>query len=355
MTEDQKNQFGSLDYVQLSIYPLILVFGAIGNTLVILVVKNKKRNRKINDYFILNLAISDVFMLTISICADFYLKFQASPYGNILCKGIWPFMTMCLFASVFTLTCMALERWRTIVKPLCPRLPVSIVYLLIGLTWFAGLIFVLPLIIVAYHKGRKCKEDWPAFAMRQAYTVAIAAFQYLFPLLIITVAYARIGSYLKKRSKMVITAESHVSRRGVESIRRKLENAKINKNLRFIVVLFALFMLPKQVLWLWLDFGNGGQFKHFSDVLTFGEFLLYIHSSANPIVYGTILGEYRAGFRRYLSHFLSVIGWYRCVSGIRSTVHPDPTYAADSASQENSMELSKRREIKSLNLGHGEA
>lgn len=165
MTQDKKNHFGSIDYVQLAIYPLILVFGAIGNTLVRLVVKNKKRNRKINDYFILNLAISDLFMLTISICVDFYLKFQASPYGNVLCKGIWPFMTMCLFSSVFTLTYMALERWRTIVKPLCPRFSLSILYLLIALTWFAGLIFVLPLIIVAYHQGRKCKEDWPTFAI----------------------------------------------------------------------------------------------------------------------------------------------------------------------------------------------
>lgn len=96
----------------------------------------------------------------------------------------------------------------------------------------------------------------------------------------------------------------------MESIKIKLENAKISKNLRIIVILFAFFMLPKQVLWLWLDFGNGGKFKHFSDVLTFGEFLLYIHSSTNPIVYGAILGEYRAGFRRYLRHFFSVIGWH---------------------------------------------
>jgi len=211
-------------------------------------------------------------------------------------------MKMCLFSSVFTLTCMALERWRTIVKPLCPRLSLSILYLLNGLTWFAGLIFVLPVTIVAYHQGRKCKEDWPTFAMRQAYTIAIVAFQYLLPLLIITVAYAKNGSYLRKRSNIVKIArpEGHVSRRGVESIKIKLENAKISKNLRIIVILFAFFMLPKQILWLWLDFGNGGKFKHFSDVLTFGEFLLYIHSSTNPIVYGTILGEYRAGSRRYL-------------------------------------------------------
>ena len=169
----------------------------IGNILVVLVVKSKKKNRKINDYFIFNLAISDLCMLTVSILVDFYLKFQASPHGNVLCKGIWPFMTTCLFASVFTLTCMAIERWRTIVKPFCPRLLLWKVYLVLILTWLAGIAFVSPLTVVAYHEGRGCKEAWPAFGTRQAYTVAIVIFQYALPLLIISIAYARIWNFFE--------------------------------------------------------------------------------------------------------------------------------------------------------------
>ena len=342
----QDHEFDSIDYVQLTIYSLILLFGAIGNILVLLVFRNKKKNRKINDYFILNLAVSDLCMVTISISADFYLKFRAFPLGDLLCKGIWPLMTMCLFASIFTMTCMSIERWRTIVKPFYPRLAVSKVPWILAVTWLAGLVCVSPLIVVAYHKGRGCREAWPTFAMRQAYTVAVVLLQYVLPLLIITIAYARIGIFLKHRAK-VKTAEFEISRRAVARLRRQTERAKISKNLRTIVILFAIFMLPKQILWLWLDFGGGGDFKHFSDVLIFSEFLLYIHSSANPVVYGTILQEYRSGFCQYLRRFFPFITRC-CVYG--SSVHPDPKFAQQSASQGNSMMQSNQWKVNSFSL-----
>ena len=328
--------FRFIDYVQLAIYPVILLFGSIGNILVILVIRNKKKHRKINDYFILNLAISDLCMLTISISADFYLKFRQFPFGDVLCKGLWPLMTMCLFASVFTLTCMAIERWHTIVKPLSVRLRVSKVIWILVFTWMAGLACVSPLTVVAYHKGRGCAEDWPSFSMRQAYTVAVMLLQYATPLFIITIAYARIGIFLKQRAKFKIS--DTCTRNSAAVIRRNAANAKINKNLRTIVILFAIFMLPKQVLWLWLDFSSGGDFKHFSDVLIFSEILLYVHSSTNPVVYGTILQEYRSGICHYLRRIFPFGS-----GGNEAQVHPDRAYLEKNVSISNSMALANQR------------
>lgn len=325
-----------IDYVQLAIYPLILLFGSIGNILVILVIRNKKKHRKINDYFILNLAISDLCMLTISISMDFYLKFREFPLGDLLCKGVWPLMTMCLFASVFTLTCMAIERWRTIVKPLSLRLPVSKVRCILVLTWLAGLACVSPLTFVAYHRGRGCAERWPSFAMRQAYTMAVVLFQYAIPLFIITIAYARIGIFLKRRAKFKI---SDACTR-IAVIRRNANNAKINKNLRTIVILFAIFMLPKQVLWLWLDFSSGGDFQYFGDALIFSEILLYVHSSTNPVVYGTILNEYRSGICHYLRRIFPFLGG-RFTNGTQ--VHPSQRVLDMKASHSHSMALANQR------------
>ena len=339
--------FEPIDYVQLVMYPLILLFGVIGNILVVLVVRGKKTNRKINDYFILNLAITDLCMLTISISVDFFLKFETFPFGLLLCKGIWPLMTMCLFASIFTLTCMAIERERTIVKPLSPRLAVSQVPWVLASTWLAGLVCVSPLIIVAYDKERGCRENWPTPFMRQAYTVAVVLLQYALPLLVITIAYARIGISLKGRVK-IKTTEFETSRRTAATFRRRNENAKINKNLRTIVILFAAFMLPKQILWLWLDFGSGADYKHFNDALVFSEFLLYIHSSTNPVVYGTILQEYRLGFCRYIRKFCPFIA--RCCMK-DNQVHPGPPSANHNASGGNSTAMSHQKTVNSLPLG----
>ena len=325
-------------------YPLILLFGVIGNILVVLVVRGKKTNRKINDYFILNLAITDLCMLTISISVDFFLKFETFPFGPLLCKGIWPLMTMCLFASIFTLTCMAIERERTIVKPLSPRLAVSQVPWVLASTWLAGLVCVSPLIIVAYDKERGCRENWPTSFMRQAYSVAVVLLQYALPLLVITIAYARIGISLKRRVK-IKTTEFETSQRTAATFRRRKENAKINKNLRTIVILFAVFMLPKQILWLWLDFGSGADFKHFNDALVFSEFLLYIHSSTNPVVYGTILQDYRLGFCRYIGKFCPFIA--RCCMK-DNQVHPGPPSANHNASGGNSTAMSHQKTVNSL-------
>lgn len=327
--------FSSIDYVQLVIYPVILLFGSIGNILVMLVIWNKKRHRKINDYFILNLAIGDFWMVTISTSVDFYLKFREFPFGDLLCKGVWPLMTMCLFASVFTLTCMAIERWHTIVKPLAPRLTVTKVLWVLLFTWIAGLGCVSPLTVVAHQRGRSCTETWPSFAMRQAYTVAVVSLQYALPLFIITIAYARIGIFLKRRTRLKI---SDSSKRSAAVLRRQANNAKINKNLRTIVTLFAIFMLPKQVLWLWLDFGKGGDFEHFGDALIFSEFMLYIHSSTNPVVYGTILQEYRSGICHYLKRIFPFLR-SSCTNSIQ--VHPE--LKLESNNNSNSMTLTNRK------------
>lgn len=75
MFEKQESDFGFIDYIQLLIYFVILIFGVVGNIFVIFVVRSKKMNCKINDYFIFNLVISDFCMLIVSILVDFYLKF----------------------------------------------------------------------------------------------------------------------------------------------------------------------------------------------------------------------------------------------------------------------------------------
>ena len=104
-------------------------------------------------------------------------------------------------------------------------------------------------------------------------------------------------------------------------------------------------MLPKQILWLWLDFGSGADFKHFNDALVFSEFLLYIHSSTNPVVYGTILEEYRLGFCRYIRKFCPFIARF-CMKD--NQVHPGPPSANHNASRGNSTAMSHQKTVNSL-------
>ena len=308
--------FSPLDVIQLGLYPVIFLFGLIGNLLVLMVIKGKSRDRKLNDFFILNLALADLTVLTVSIPVDFSLKFRPFPSGILLCKVLWPLMTIGFFASIFTLTVMALERWRAIAKPLSPRLTTKQVVRVLLLIWAAATLCVAPLIVVAYYDGSYCNEAWPYPYMRRAYTAAFVSLQYFIPLLLISVAYRRIVHRLRWRRNFRTTQLASLT---WAEQKRTTENVAVNKNLTTIVVLFAVFMLPKHIVWLWLDFGNAKDFeKIFNNALIFSEMLVYIHSCINPVVYGTILKDYKAGLRRYLRQTIDVFR----VSFSSTRVHP---------------------------------
>jgi hypothetical protein len=301
-TTDQANQSAVqvVSIVQLVFYVTIFVMGGLGNILVLLVIKAKKNLRKTNDYFILNLALGDVLVLFVSIPVDFYKKIYSLSSGIILCKFLWPFMTSGLLTSVFTLTCMAVERCRVICTPAASKLNGRRLFCVILMIWIAAVLCVLPLVIVAAPDplGDSCLEEWPSMDMRKIYTTSLVVLQYILPLLIISIAYSMISYRLKISKQFRISSMADVSCRQLQ--RHRNENSKINKNLRTIVILFAIFMLPKHIAWLWLDFGQGDHYEHFDQVLIFAEVMLYIHSSFNPLVYGTIMKDYRAGFKRYL-------------------------------------------------------
>ena len=304
------SKLGPVDIAQLTCFSLIFLFGGIGNILVLLVIRNKRKNlsMKINDYFILNLALADLLNIFCSIPVDFYQKFQKFSVGSLLCNVLWPLMSTGFFASIFTLTCMAIERHRSICRPLKPRLSQRGVILLLGFVWAAAFVCVLPLVIVAYWDGKTCREGWPNHSMRLGYSLAIVLLQYVVPLMVIAFAYTSISRVLKKsrfmKSKTTVAQHGEKQFKGTPRFlhrSRVNDNDRIIKNLRIIVILFAIFILPKQIVWMWYEFGDGESYSGYRNLLIFSEFFLYIHSMLNPVVYGTILREYRHGFKKYIS------------------------------------------------------
>ena len=100
-------------------YWCLFILGSVGNFLVMVVV-NGKRKRTIKDYFILNLAASDLTFLWLSVPFTSYELFQTFKKNLFYCKFIWPMMSVTLSSSVFTLTTMSVERCRGITNPLQP-------------------------------------------------------------------------------------------------------------------------------------------------------------------------------------------------------------------------------------------
>lgn len=288
--------------VRLGFYIATFVIGLIGNLLVLIVIIAKRTKKTVNDLFIMNLAVSDltlIFFLPLHI----YGMFHTIPVTAFFCHFIRPLMTASFFVSVYTLTSMAIHRYHVILNPFKQEMRHRSAVVWITVLWIMSFANVLPLMIVTTPDPPfECLEKWPSLNHRRAYTAALCVLQYILPLAIIAIAYVRIGLDLNRScSRSFRTARSA---RSLENQARRRENFKVTKTLAIIVVIFAVCMLPSQVGWMLLDFGNEEQQSiAIKVVFKFSLVLTVFHSCLNPLVYGSITKQFRRGYVKYLSYF----------------------------------------------------
>ena len=263
--------------VKLGFYIASLILGFGGNSLVITVMSRKKQKRSIPRLFILNLAISDLSFIMIATLVTIYTYIGKIYQNSYYCLLLTPLLTIFYFVSIFTIFSMAVHRCRLITNPYRPKMRMRNAYIWIAAIWFSSLIIVLPLTVVSEANNGICYENWPSINHRKAYTIALCILQFVMPLLIIGVAYARIGIYLRR---------STVPQCSLPALKRRKENIQVIKTLAMIVILFVICLLPGQIAWLLLDFGGQKESEITQAVFKFANILDILHACLNPIVYG---------------------------------------------------------------------
>ena len=280
--------------IKLALYVVTFLLGVTGNSLVLVVLKKKKR-KSVNDLLIFNLSMSDLALMLLSLPVNVFLL-SGITFPTLFCKLISPLMTVTFNVSIFTLTFMAVYRWRVIINSLKPEMRHRYIVLWIVVIWIVGFLLLLPLIIVAEtDETGGCYEDWTPGQSR-AYTAVLFTLQYVLPLVTIAGAYVLIAIDIGKAKKRQI---SNAQDRFALEARRK-EDLQIIKMMGMIVILFAVCMLPIQVAWLISDFGPD-EHKEVGDVLLrVADIAAYLHTCVNPIVYGTITKYFRREYIRYV-------------------------------------------------------
>lgn len=277
--------------LQLLFYSIIIVVGSVGNALICLAILSRKK-RKTSEYFILNLAITDLSTSIVSIPLDIIERLAGYwPFGSFLCKIVYPLQTILMAVSVSTLLAMSLERHRAIMHPLKPRMKGRKPVLVIFTIWLGSTVLVSPYSYVLGFDGFSCAENWPGTHYVKAYTMSVFIVLYLCPLCGITVAYVRIGRklYTDIKNMKVIMADSEGGLTGRQVLKsRAHRNIRIVKIFVTAVIAFAVCMLPNHVMWLWNDYGNGYSSKYFTDLLVFSNILVYANSCMNPFIFGTL-------------------------------------------------------------------
>ena len=59
---------------------------------------------------------------------------------------------------------------------------------------------------------------------------------------------------------------------------RKEQNIRLAKMFTIVVVVFAISMFPNQVLWIWIDYGNGAKHRLFHYISVVCRLCTYANS-----------------------------------------------------------------------------
>ena len=310
-TEQPSSESSSFDPMGLSelcVYIVIFTLSVTGNSLVILSVLLFDKMKVVPNLFIANLAVCDLTTTVFSIPFDLvetHLGFF--PYGRVMCKLLWPLATLSTTSAALTLLAISCDRYITINHPLKLGLRITRNRCLkiIALVHLVSFIAVLPYgIFLRYSEEplASCGEQWPEGApFSKMYTILLFVLQYAVPLLVMSVIYLQLGLVLFKN-----TREAHkLSMSGADDsaalnvvIQRKRQNLNITKMFLIVVVIFLVFMMPHQVLYLFLDYANSEVLQNNIDLVRLVcRAFTYTNAVLNVVIYGACNRSFRATFK----------------------------------------------------------
>ena len=193
--------------IKLIFLSLIISVGIIGNSLVIVVVKAIRGMRSTTNYLLVNVAVADIFALVFTIVHSIIRRSLSSYHSlskfaqYLLCKFIITnTMTLVPFAAtVLTLTLLAVERYRALVKPMTSssRLTVDrIAYVITGI-WSASFALVTPLFAtIVYHPNVEGGAYYCNYGNAEGgiiiYIYCFVTILLLVPFIVIAFCYSRI-------------------------------------------------------------------------------------------------------------------------------------------------------------------
>ncbi|XP_050958151.1 C3a anaphylatoxin chemotactic receptor-like [Labeo rohita] len=254
-------------------YYLTLILGVPGNAFVLYVAGLKMR-RTVNTVGFLNLAIADLLCCLSTL---YYVTESALddnwPYGSIMCKILHFIMLITMFASVFTLSLVSLDRFTQVITPVWAQnhRTLLIARLSCVAAWVLASILSLSFMMLrdTYTENNQTycvyfQPDEDSYKMYGRLSVIRFVFGFLVPLICITTCYGFIA--------------------------RKLGRSHFHSGRTFCIMLavisaFFLCWLPYHTVDLIIMYGEESSFWIALAVDPLAISLAYFNSCLNPILY----------------------------------------------------------------------
>ncbi|XP_052413753.1 substance-P receptor-like isoform X2 [Carassius gibelio] len=231
-------------------YSTIVIVSVVGNITVIWIILAHKRMRTVTNYFLVNLAFAEASMSAFNTVINFVYSVHNEWYfGLYYCRFHNFFPIAAVFASIYSMTAIALDRYMAIIHPLQQRMSATQTKVVIGVIWVLALLLAFPQYYYSdtdQLPGRVvCYIDWPEYTVldfKTMYFVCVAVLIYFLPLLVMGCAYLVVGLTLWASE---IPGDS--TDRYQEQLNAK---RKVVKMMIVVVCTFAVCWLPYHVYFL---------------------------------------------------------------------------------------------------------
>jgi hypothetical protein len=280
--------------------------GVVGNLLVIYVVLNYGRLKTVTNTYLLHLALSDlVFLSGIPFFVSSLIT-RAWIFGGFVCKLFFLTQGVNQYTSIIILALLSFDRYLAVchsTKSITWRSRVNPNLLLI-LTWILSFVLMLPIITFTAIQTTspskvQCTINFPYSESRLLYFVFVAytsAITFVLPLSLLTYFYIEIVRRLKHR-----VSQQH--RRSHTSIRTRRKVSVL------VLAVISVHICCCSPYWAFQVITTSELLSQTSSILvpasSITQFLLFVNSSTNPILYAFISEIFRLSFKRVFSCCLS--------------------------------------------------
>ncbi|KAL3982488.1 7 transmembrane receptor (rhodopsin family) protein [Acanthocheilonema viteae] len=315
----------------LLLYGLVCVFGTLANLIVLIAFLRTSHIRNLRNYFIANLAVSDLLLCVITAPVTLYLTRNLFwPFGNFACQTLASVQAVNMFVSCMTLVLIAMDR---VLLTLCPikwQFAATAPIICYCIVWLTSLVIAAPYFfavaaedvmlepwnqpyidVMLHICGRKrpqtCIEKaWHRLPFsRRTYTLSVLAIQYLLPVTALAFSYSQIGSAIRKRVK---------ASTAIDQQRRQVMIQRNRKALLLLILLVLIYAVA------WFPM-NAYNVLNVLEVIEFSQYrYLFCHlvgmtsACINPILYALINDSFRAAFISVLRPFIRPCTTYTTIS-----------------------------------------
>ncbi|XP_045687478.1 kiSS-1 receptor isoform X2 [Phyllostomus hastatus] len=291
-------------------FGVLMLLGLTGNLLVIFVICRHKQMRTVTNFYIANLAATDVTFLLC--CVPFTALLYPLPawvLGDFMCKFVNYIQQVSVQATCATLTAMSVDRWYVTVFPLralhrrTPRLALFVSLCI----WVGSAAVSAP--VLALHRlslgpPTYCSEAFPSRALERAFALYNLLALYLLPLVATCACYGAMLRHLGRAAVLLAPADSALQGQ-LQVERADAVRARVSRLVAAVVLLFATCWGPIQLFLVLQALGPAGSWHPRSyaayALKTWAHCMSYSNSALNPLLYAFLGSHFRQALRRVCS------------------------------------------------------